>query len=79
MKVNVRENGTIVATTYLNPNPFAAPLDDPLDPNDRITDADQVDSIEVHTPDILYRATSIGTPAIDDPAIDDPRDRRPGD
>ena len=26
----------------------------------------------MHTPDILYRATSIGTPAIDDPAIDDP-------
>ena len=31
-----------------------------------------MDSIELHTPDIVYRATSIGTPAIDDPAIDDP-------
>jgi hypothetical protein len=72
VKINLRENGGIVATTYLNANPSAAPLDDPLDPNDRITSGGEVDSVEVHTPDILYRATSIGTPSIDDPSIDDP-------
>ena len=72
VKINVRENNLIVATMYLNPNPFAAPLDDPLDPNGRITQENQVDSIEVHTPEIEYRATSIGTPTIDDPTIDDP-------
>jgi hypothetical protein len=72
VRVNVRENGVVIASTYLNPNPFAPPFDDPLDPNDRIPSGELVDSVEVHTPDILYRATSIGTPAIDDPAIDDP-------
>jgi HYR domain len=72
VEINVRENGALVATVYLNANGNAAPLDDPLDPNQRITSGDAVDSIELHTPDIVYRATSIGTPAIDDPAIDDP-------
>ena len=72
VQINVRENGALVATVYLNANGNAAPLDDPDDPNQRITSGDQVDSIELHTPDIVYRATSIGTPAIDDPAIDDP-------
>jgi HYR domain len=72
VEINVRENGVLVATVYLNANGNAAPLDDPLDPNQRITAGDQVDSVEVHTPEIVYRATSIGTPAIDDPAIDDP-------
>ena len=68
----VRENGAILATVYVNANGYAPPLDEPLDPNQRITSGGDIDSIEVHTPDILYRATSIGTPAIDDPAIDDP-------
>ena len=72
VQINVRENGALVATVYVNANGNAAPLDDPDDPNQRITSGDQVDSIELHTPDIVYRATSIGTPAIDDPAIDDP-------
>ena len=72
VKIVLMENGVEIAATYLNPNPWIAPLDDPLDPNQRMTSEDQVDSIELHTPDILYRATSIGTPAIDDPAIDDP-------
>jgi hypothetical protein len=72
VEINVRENGVVIATVYVNANGNAAPLDDPLDPNQRITSGDQVDSIELHTPDIVYRATSIGTPAIDDPAIDDP-------
>ena len=58
VKVNVLEGGSVIATTYLNPNPFAPPLDDPLDPNDRIPSGELVDSIEVHTPDIAYRATS---------------------
>ena len=74
VQINLRENGAAVpvATVYLNANGNAAPLDEPDDPNERITSGEQVDSIEVHTPDIVYRATSIGTPAIDDPAIDDP-------
>ncbi len=39
VQINLRENGAsvAVATVYLNANGNAAPLDEPDDPNDRIT------------------------------------------
>ncbi len=71
VKIELLSAGSLVATTYINGNPFAPPLEDALDPNDRIPDS-QVGQIELHTPDIEYRSTSIGIPALDDPALDDP-------
>jgi hypothetical protein len=71
IRIDAFSGNTLVATTYINGNPNAAPLEDALDETGDIPD-NQVGQIELHTPEFEYRATSIGTPAIDDPAIDDP-------
>ena len=72
VKIEAYDGPNLVATTYINGNPNAAPLEDALDETGDIPD-NKVGQIELHSPDFSYRATSvIGTPAIDDPAIDDP-------
>jgi hypothetical protein len=71
VKIDAYSSGQLVATTYINGNSNAAPLEDALDETDSIPN-ESIGQVELHTPDILYRSTAIGTPAIDDPAIDDP-------
>ena len=78
IKISATVGGTPVATAYLNPNPDAPPVENPIaqpaPPPGGTTD---IGTVELHDPAILYRATATGeqqvaSPAIDDPAIDDP-------
>ena len=78
IKVTATVGATLVATAYLNSNPDAPPVENPVaQPEPPAGGTTDIGTVELHDPAILYRATASGTqevasPAVDDPAVDDP-------